>query len=112
MLSIFKDKASDEFVTSLVQDISRRYPPQIANDPKRRISPDRLTSILETAFQRAQQFVRDRKLGAFGKARLANSFRWALGDVGYSKSFVEIATEGLVVYTTARLKSTPADTKK
>ena len=38
----------------------------------------------------------------YKKARLANAFKWELKELGYSEKFVEVATEGLVVYTTTR----------
>jgi hypothetical protein len=40
----------------------------------------------------------EHKLGVYKKARLGNTFRWELEDRGYSKAFIETATEGLVVY--------------
>ena len=44
----------------------------------------------------------EHKLGVYKKARLGNTFRWELEELGYSKKFVETATEGLVVYLTRK----------
>ena len=50
--------------------------------------------------EQAADYGKKNRLGVYKKARLANSFKWQLAELGYSEKFVEIATEGLVVYTT------------
>jgi hypothetical protein len=92
----------DKFAKDLAQDISQRYPVAIANDPGRKVSANRLTAILEDAFGQASQFATEQKLGFFKKAKLGNTFRWELKELGYDEKFVEIATEGLIVYVTSK----------
>ena len=92
----------DKFAKDLAQDISQRYPVAIANDPARKVSANRLTAILEDAFGQAAQFATEQKLGFFKKAKLGNTFRWELKELGYDEKFVEIATEGLIVYVTSK----------
>jgi hypothetical protein len=41
-------------------------------------------------------------LGVYKKARLGNTFRWELEEMGYSEKFIELATEGLIVYITRK----------
>jgi hypothetical protein len=48
----------------------------------------------------------------YRKARLGNTFRWELTDKGYSKPFVEMATEGLIVYITRKNAATTAADSK
>jgi hypothetical protein len=92
-------KEVDEFAKSLVQDIAKRYPPGMdAGGAERKISQKRLTSILEDAFAKALDYRHQNKLGVYKKARLSNTFRWGLKDLGYGDKFVDVATEGLVVY--------------
>jgi hypothetical protein len=69
---------------------------------ERRISQKRLTAILEEAFGKALAFKNEHKLGVYKRARLSNTFRWELADLGYSEKFIEVATEGLVVYISRR----------
>ena len=64
------------------------------------VSQKRLTTILEDTFTRAHQFNLENRLGMFKKAKLGNSFKWELKEMGYEDRFVEVATEGLVVYLT------------
>jgi hypothetical protein len=51
---------------------------------------------------KAVEFKNEHKLGVYKKARLGNTFRWELEEKGYSKTFIETATEGLVVYLARR----------
>ena len=92
-------KQVDEFAKSLAQDIAKRYPPTMdRGGGERKISQKRLTSILEDAFNKAVTFKTQHKLGVYKKARLSNTFRWELQELGYGEKFIEPATEGLVVY--------------
>ena len=102
MLKFFSTSGVDKFAKDLAQDISQRYPVAIANDPARKVSANRLTAILEDAFGQASAFAAEHKLGYFKKAKLGNTFRWELKEMGYDDKFVEIATEGLIVFITRK----------
>lgn len=95
-------KQVDEFAKGLVQELAKRYPPALDAGGARRLSQKRLTEILEGTYGKAVEFKERHKLGVYKKARLGNTFRWALEDLGYSKNFIETATEGLVVYITRK----------
>ena len=88
----------DEFARSLAQELAKRYPPALDQGSERKLSQKRLTTILEETLRKATDFQGRHKLGVYKKARLGNTFRWELKELGYSDKFVEIATEGLVVY--------------
>ncbi len=93
-------KQIDEFAKNLAVELSKRYPAALDKGGERRISQKRLTTILEDTFNRAIEFKQQHKLGVYKKARLGNTFRWELEELGYSKKFIELATEGLIVYIT------------
>ena len=95
-------KQVDEFATGLAQDLAKRYPPALDKGAERKISQKRLTSILEDIYTRAIEYKRQHNLGVYKKARLGNTFRWELQDMGYTDKFVEVATEGLIVYITRK----------
>ena len=95
-------KQIDEFAKSLAQEPAKRYPPALDKADERRISQKRMTTILEDTFNRATEFKKQHKLGVYKKARLGNTFRWELQEMGYSGKFVELATEGLIVYITRK----------
>ena len=92
-------KDVDQFARSLAQDIAKRYPPAMdKGTAERKISQKRLSAILEDSFGRAMAFKNQHKLGVYKKARLSNTFRWELQEIGYTSQFIETATEGLVIY--------------
>jgi len=92
-------KDVDLFAKGLAQDIAKRYPPAMdKGTSERKLSQKRLTVILEDAFGKATEYRNKHKLGVYKKARLSNTFRWELDELGYSDKFIEVATEGLVVY--------------
>ena len=92
-------KDVDEFAKGLAQGIAKHYPPAMDKGAaERKISQKRLTTILEESFSKASTYRSENKLGVYKKARLSNTFRWELEELGYSKEFIEMATEGLVVY--------------
>ena len=93
-------KQVDEFAKTLAQELAKRYPPALDKGGERRISQKRMTTILEDTFNRAAEFKKQHRLGVYKKARLGNTFRWELEETGYSKKFIELATEGLIVYIT------------
>jgi hypothetical protein len=92
-------KDVDQFAKGLAQDIAKRYPPTMdKGGAERKISQKRLSTILEDTLSKAVEFRKQHKLGVYKKARLSNTFRWELQELGYSDKFIEVATEGLVVY--------------
>jgi hypothetical protein len=101
MLSLLKTgKNITAFARSLAEGLAKRYPPALDINPEKKISANRLTKVLEEALSSAAQFQRDNRLGLYGKAKLGNEFKWQLKELGYSEQFIEIATEGLMVYIT------------
>ena len=95
-------KQVDEFAKELAQELSKRYPPVLDQSGERTLSEKRLTRILEDICNKALAFKNEHKLGVYKKARLGNTFRWELEDLGYTQKFIETATEGLVVYLTRK----------
>lgn len=91
-------KQVDEFARSLVHKLAKQYPPEHERDGVRKLSPKRFTAILDETFNKAAEFKKQHKLGVYKKARLGNTFRWELQDLGYSDNFVKTITEVLIVH--------------
>ena len=108
ILDSMRGRSTTDFAKQLALDLSAHYPPSLDQSPQKRVSVNRMTRILEDAFSRAESFKNDKQLGWLGKARLGNSFRWELKELGYSDQFIEMATEGLVVYITRKAESNSA----
>lgn len=86
-----------DFAKTLADQVSKRYPPALEQQAGKRPSVARLTRIIEDVCGKAIEFQKENRLGWFGKARLGNTFRWALKEKGYRDDFVELATEALIV---------------
>jgi hypothetical protein len=112
LMSLFGNKEVTEFAKSLAASLSKRYPPALDVNPEKRVSENRLTKVLEDTLQQAMEFQQKHKLGLLGKAKLGNEFRWTLKEMGYTEKFIEVATEGLMVYVTRGSKSPAAESKQ
>ena len=95
---LFSNKELDEFAKGLAQSLAKRYPPSLETAQAKKISVNRVTRVLEDVVEKAVEYNRKNPLGIYGKARLGNTFRWELKELGYSEKFVEVATEGLIVH--------------
>ena len=98
LFGAISSKDVDAFAKELAEDLSKRYPPALDQSGGKTLSEKRLICILEDVCNKAVEFKNEHKLGVYKKARLGNTFRWALEEKGYSKIFIETATEGLVVF--------------
>jgi len=108
----FSSKDVDTFAKSLAVEISKRYPPTLDQAKEKKISQNRISRVLEEAYGKAVAFKSEKNLGVYRKARLGNTFRWELTELGYSKPFVEVATEGLIVYITRKAGESKEPPKK
>jgi hypothetical protein len=100
IFSWFSGGEVNEFARSLATTLAKRYPPAIDVNPAKKVSENRLTRVLDEAFTEAMEFQQQRKLGFYGKAKLGAEFKWQLKELGYSDKFIDVATEGLMVYIT------------
>lgn len=98
-------KDIEQFAKALAEAVAKRYPPALERSAEKKVSVARVTKVLEDALQNAAQFAQDKRLGTFNKARLGNSFKWELKELGYGERFVDVATEGLIVYITRNANS-------
>jgi hypothetical protein len=96
--------AIDGLVDSLVNELMRRYPPSMATGEGRRLSQQAVTNILESVINKAVTKSKEWELGVVGKAKLGNSFKWALKEKGYPEKFIDVVTEALIVYVTRKDK--------
>ncbi|NJL18631.1 MAG: hypothetical protein HC938_17215 [Nitrospira sp.] len=94
---MFNKAPVSDFSKSLAGDIVKRYPPAIDAAPDKRPSVNRLTRIVEDACARVAIFQGEHRLGWYGKAKLGNSIRWELTELGYTKEFVSLVTEAVIV---------------
>lgn len=96
MLGMFDTRKVDDFAKSLAQDFARRFPPANEDRTDKAVT-SQLSVVSEGVYARALRFHQENKLGVFRKAKLGNTFRWQLKEMGYTDGFVEKITKGLVV---------------
>lgn len=109
LFSLFS-KEIDRFAAELAAGLAKRYPPALDASAEKRVSEKRLTKVLEETLAQAVAFQQQQKLGLMGKAKLGNEFKWQLKQLGYTDKFVEVATEGLMVYLTRGPQAEPSAT--
>lgn len=101
-MALFGKSKVVEFAVTLSRELERRYSPAMEKGDDRKISAKGISNILEELYQKAVDFKQKEKIGIVQTARLGNTFRWELKELGYSDEFIEVATEGLVVYLTRK----------
>ena len=95
-------KELEQFANGMAADLTRRFPPKSESRTDAG-AQHQLKVILDGIGARAIRYRDEKKLGVYGKAKMANSFKWRLSEAGYSKEFVETATKNIVT----RLAATP-----
>lgn len=90
-------KEIEAFALALAQDLSRRFPP-LSEKRTDKGARNQLASITTGLCKRGIGFSQQHKLGVYGKAKLGNSVRWQLRELGYSETFIESVTHELVMH--------------
>ena len=89
----------DEFAKTLARELAKQCPPEPGSGGGRpNVTPKRLVATLEQICGKALGYREQHKLGIYKKARLGNTFRWELSELGYDKEFVEDVTQRLIVH--------------
>jgi hypothetical protein len=104
MIKFFNTAEIEEFAAGLAEDLGRRFPPASENrtDPG---AKHQVKVILEGLAARAVRYHDQKKLGIYKKAKLGNTFRWRLKELGYSEGFAEQATKEIVTRLAVRKQS-------
>lgn len=102
IFQLFSGKKIDGFAKQIASDLAKRFPPASEEGEGRKISPKGLSNILESMYVKARTFKEEQKLGVYKVARLSNTFKWELKELGYSEQFIDVVTEGLIVYLTRK----------
>lgn len=90
-------KQVDEFAKGLVAEIATYYPPVPEAGGTRKASQKKVASVLEGALKKAVDFKKQYDLGIYKTARLSNTVRWQMKDMGYSEQFTEALVKDLIV---------------
>lgn len=89
------------FANEMVEKIARQFPPASEKQLAKKGVQKRLEAILENIMSDLERFQKEAGLGWIGKARVGNSLRWKLIELGYSKQFSDALTEAVIRNITA-----------
>jgi hypothetical protein len=99
IFSTASTKQVDEFAKTLARELAAQCPPdQQGGEGRPSVAPKRLVATLEQTCGKALGFREQHGLGIYKKARLGNSFRWELKELGYGKDFIDDVTQRLIVH--------------
>ncbi len=101
----FSFQREKQMAAGLAAHLVKSLPPKTISERIHTLSANRITRVLEQAFGRLGQDTETGR-GFWGRAVLANNFRWALKDAGYPKEFIDVAVEGLIVEASRRKSDT------
>lgn len=100
----FDTREIDEFGRSIASELTKRVPLSSLDSGKKK-TVGQLKSSHHAIFTRAEHFAHGHRLNFYKRARLGNSFRWALRDAGYPPDLVEAWTYELVTMITLESKA-------
>src|ERR1700712_3630228 len=95
LFGLGKTKELEAFATGLAEDLGRRFPPasEARTDPG---ANHQIKVIIDGLAARAVRYHEQNKLGIYKKAKLGNTFKWKLQELGYSAEFAEAATKEII----------------
>jgi len=109
---LFSSRKFGALIGSVAQRISARFPPLVANNPERVVSKKRIEEILEETFAATLQSELENQIGFLGRARLRNTLKRQLREIGYDEQFVDFAAGKFIEQLTRGTnKQSPKDTQ-
>jgi hypothetical protein len=91
VLAWFDTKEVDALADRMAKDLVRRVPPSTIDDKDRKAAANR-DKRRDSIRRQVRDFTSKHRLNVYKKARLANRFKWALHEAGYSKALVDEMT--------------------
>ena len=85
----------EKFAQLIANKIATRYPPKVEKGLKNIGGKKRLGSVLDTVLQEVKEYQAEAKMGWLRKARFANTLKWQLRELEYSKEFADAIAEGI-----------------
>lgn len=90
-LEWFDTKEVDALADRMAKDLVRRVPPSTTDDQGRKAAANR-DKRRDSIRRQVRDFTSKHRLNIYKKARLANRFKWALYEAGYTKALVDEMT--------------------
>jgi hypothetical protein len=84
-------------VEHLVADLKRHINPDLTANKTQALSVNKTTRVVERIIKSFQAYDETRKLSYFARVRFFHQLEWKLRDAGYSKEFVDLILESLLM---------------
>lgn len=97
LFDFFKNDAEKALAKKLADSLAKNLPPKMMEHRRQVLSANKISRLLEEAFETAKEHQTQHRMGFIKRAVLANSLKWELGEKGYPLDFINVATEGLIV---------------
>lgn len=97
LFRLFNHDAEKALAVKLAAHFAKNIPPKLMLQGRQVLSANRISRLLEQAFDTAKEHQTRVGMGFVKRAVLANGFKWELKRIGYPKDFIQVATEGLIV---------------
>lgn len=97
LLDFFNTDAEKALAKTLADSLAKKLPAAMMVNRRQVLSANKISRLLEQAFETAKEHQTKHRMGFIKRAVLANSLKWELGEKGYPLDFINVATEGLIV---------------
>lgn len=98
MIWPFSLKQTDaEQIEQLVSNLKKNIAPEVTVNRAEAMSVNKTTRVIERVVKSFQTYDENRRLGYFARVRFFHQLEWKLRDTGYSKEFVDLVLEGLLM---------------
>lgn len=87
---------AEAFAKSLAADFAKKFPP-IASEAPSKDSKKKFYDALNELHHKARQFGIEHKIGLYKKAKLSNTLKWELKDMGYDGDMVDEIIKGMLI---------------
>ncbi|MCH9670027.1 MAG: hypothetical protein K0U93_01135 [Gammaproteobacteria bacterium] len=97
--NLFGNNDADEFARSLASVIAERY--SVASEVqggRNKRDEKRLGRALSIIQNEVRDYKSSHRLGVYRKARISNTFKWELKEMGYTEAFADEVTNTLVMH--------------
>ncbi len=91
------NKEIDEFSKLLAKELADQFQVEQKNSSDMKKAVKRRGATINKIYNKAFDFKQQYRLGIYGRARLGNTFKWELREMGYENDFIDEMTKGLLI---------------
>lgn len=97
----FNASQAEAFAKTLAAEFMREYPVHLVQGGGKG-GNKKLIGAIQHLNGKARQFNRQNRLGLYKKAKLSNTFKWALKEHGYDDDLIDELIKGMLIAMAAR----------